>query len=46
MNNKRLRPIPAGFANYDGLALASDFTRDGLGYPAAMILIPSKKNRG
>jgi hypothetical protein len=32
-NNKRGRPIPAGFAVYNGTALASDATRDHLGYP-------------
>jgi hypothetical protein len=32
LNNKRGRPIPTGFAVYDGTALAADETRDGLGY--------------
>lgn len=34
INNKNLRPIPPHFDTYDGSALASDLTRDGLGYPA------------
>ena len=33
VNNKRGRPIPAGFAVYDGTNLAADRRRDGLGYP-------------
>ncbi|HWG19218.1 MAG TPA: hypothetical protein VG225_01725 [Terracidiphilus sp.] len=35
LNNKRGRPIPAVFANYSGTTLASDLTRDGLGYPGS-----------
>lgn len=34
LNNKRGRPIPATFATYSGIALATDVARDGLGYPA------------
>lgn len=34
LNKKAMRPIPSGFAVYDGIALASDPVRDGLGYPA------------
>jgi len=33
INNKNGRPIPPHFDSYDGTALASDLTRDGLGYP-------------
>ncbi|PYS25025.1 MAG: hypothetical protein DMF72_02985 [Acidobacteria bacterium] len=33
LNNKRGRPIPASFATYDGVVMASDPIRDSLGYP-------------
>ena len=33
LNNKRERPAPATFANYDGTVMASDPNRGGLGYP-------------
>jgi hypothetical protein len=33
LNNKRGRPIPATFATYSGIALATDMARDHLGYP-------------
>ena len=33
-NKKQPRPIPLHFDTYNGSALASDLTRDGLGYPA------------
>ena len=32
LNNKRGRPIPLSFANYNGSVMASDLTRNGLGY--------------
>lgn len=35
INNKKARPIPSHFDTYDSIALASDLTRDGLGYPPA-----------
>lgn len=35
LNNKRGRPIPADFANYNGTVYNSDMNRDGIGYPAA-----------
>lgn len=34
VNNKRARPIPGQFAVYNGIALAADPSRDGLGYGA------------
>ncbi len=34
LNNKTGRPIPPNLATYDGSAMASDLTRNGLGYPA------------
>jgi hypothetical protein len=34
LNNKTGRPIPAGFAVYQGAIYKSDPVRDGLGYPA------------
>ncbi len=34
LNNKRGRPIPPDFANYNGATMAADTVRDGLGYPA------------
>ena len=34
INNRHGRPIPEQFAVYDGIALASDRNRNGLGYPA------------
>ncbi len=33
LNNRRGRPTPARFAVYDGIHLAADPLRDGLGYP-------------
>jgi len=33
LNNKRLRPIPDKFADYDGITTTSDASRDHLGYP-------------
>jgi hypothetical protein len=35
VNNKRGRPIPAQFGGYDGINLAADTLRDGLGYEPA-----------
>lgn len=34
INNKRGRPIPSSFSNYYGAVVASDPTRDHIGYPA------------
>ena len=34
LNNKRGRPIPSSFSTYNGANMASDQTRDGLGYGA------------
>ena len=33
LNNRRGRPVPKDFATYNGATMASDATRDGLGYP-------------
>jgi hypothetical protein len=35
VNNRRGRPIPPTFINYNGTAMAPDFIRDGLGYDSA-----------
>jgi len=37
LNCKRGRPIPPDFATYDGAVLASDPTRDGLGYESGWL---------
>jgi hypothetical protein len=35
LNNKRGRPIPSDFVTYNGVTMASDTIRDGLGYPSS-----------
>lgn len=37
LNNKRGRPIPATFASYNGITLAADPARGGLGYPVGWL---------